>query len=199
MKGKQKMSDKKKTNDKVSITKQNKTPAWVWFLSVVPVVSIIIFFAIAAGLIPSIALDVFYTTETGETAWHTSSILVLILTMAAWAGCGFVYGYFRAKMPVAVLTFHAVPLLSVIVYTVCVIVLLCGGDFNLGIEILGAPLTAENLALLSAMGMGLFSYVDSFIYAIIYLGNIGLYFDLVFMVLTFIVGFAIGKSRRLKA
>jgi hypothetical protein len=78
-------------------------------------------------------------------------------------------------------------------------VLFAGGDFNLGIKVLGAPLNAENLALLSAMGMGLFSYIDSFIYAIIYLGNIGLYLDLVFMVLTFIVGFAIGKSRRLKA
>ena len=78
------------------------------------------------------------------------------------------------------------------------LVLFFGGDFNLGVEVLGAPLTAENLALLSAMGMVLFSYIDSFIYAVIYLGNIGLYLDLVFMVLTFIVGFAIGKSRRLK-
>ena len=193
------MSNKKNSNTKVSITKQNKTPVWVWFLAIVPFVSAVIFFAIAAGIIPSVSLDVFYTTEAGETAWHTSSILVLLLTMVAWAACGFVYGYFRAKMPVAVLTFHALPFLCTLVYTVCVIVLFCGGDFNLGIKVLGAPLTAENLALLSAMGMGLFSYIDSFIYAIIYLGNIGLYLDLVFMVLTFVVGFAIGKSRRLKA
>lgn len=193
------MSNKKNSNTKVSITKQNKTPVWVWLLSVVPVVSVAVFFAIAAGLIPSISLDVFYVTEDGGTAWHTSSVLVLLLTMAIWAACGFVYGYFRAKMPVAVLTFHALPFLCTLVYTVCVIVLFCGGDFNLGVNVLGAPLTAENLALLSAMGMGLFSYIDSFIYAIIYLGNIGLYLDLVFMVVTFVVGFAIGKSRRLKA
>jgi hypothetical protein len=193
------MSNKKNSNTKVSITKQNKTPVWVWFFAIVPVVSAVIFLAIAAGLIPSVSLDVFYTTEAGETAWHTSSILVLLLTMVAWAACGFVYGYFRAKMPVAVLTFHAVPFICTLVYTVCVIVLFFGGDFNLGINVLGAPLTAENLALFSAMGMGLFSYIDSFIYAIIYLGNIGLYLDLVFMVLTFIVGFAIGKSKRLKA
>jgi len=127
-----------------------------------------------------------------------AACLVLLLTMAVWAACGFVYGYFRAKMPAAVLSFHAVPFLCTLVYTVCVAVLFCGGDFNLGIEILGAPLTAENLALFSAMGMGLFSYIDSFIYGIIYLGNIGFYLDLVFMVLTFIVGFAIGKARRLK-
>jgi len=192
------MSNKKNSNKKVSITKQNKTPFWVWLLAVVPVISVVVFIAIAAGLIPSVSLDVFYTTETGETAWHTSSILVLLLTMAVWAACGFVYGYFRAKMPAAVLSFHAVPFLCTLVYTVCVAVLFCGGDFNLGIEILGAPLTAENLALFSAMGMGLFSYIDSFIYGIIYLGNIGFYLDLVFMVLTFIVGFAIGKARRLK-
>jgi hypothetical protein len=192
------MSNKKSSNTKVSITKQNKTPVWVWFLAVVPFISVAMFFAVAAGLIPSVSLDIFYVNEAGETAWHTSSVLVLLLTMLVWAGCGFVYGYFRARMPVAVFTFHALPLLCTLVYTVCVLVLFFGGDFNLGVEVLGAPLTAENLALLSAMGMGLFSYIDSFIYAVIYLGNIGLYLDLVFMVLTFIVGFAIGKSRRLK-
>ena len=193
------MSNKKKSNKKASITAQNKTPFWVWFLALVPLASVAVFVMIAAGLIPAVSLDVFYETEAGETAWHTSSMLVLVLTMVAWAACGFVYGYFRAKMPVAVLTFHALPLICTVVYTVCVIVLFAGGNFNLGINVLGAPLTAENLALLSAIGMGLFSYIDSFIYAIIYLGNIGLYLDLVFMVLTFIVGFAIGKSRRLKA
>ena len=193
------MSNKKSSNTKVSITKQNKTPVWVWFLAVVPVISAALFFAIAAGLIPSVALDVFYTTESGEIGWHTSSVAVLLLVMVAWAACGFVYGYFRAKMPTAVLTFHALPFLCTVVYTVCVAVLFFGGNFSLGINVLGAPLTAENLALLSAMGMGLFSYIDSFVYAIIYLGNLGLYLDLVFMVLTFIVGFAIGKSRRLKA
>ena len=194
-----KKSDKKNSNKKVSITAKNKTPFWVWFLALVPVVSVAMFVLIAAGLIPAVSLDVFYETEAGEIAWHTSSLLVLVLTMVVWASCGFVYGYFRAKMPVAVLTFHAVPLLCTLVYTVCVLVLFAGGDFNLGIKVLGAPLNAENLALLSAMGMGLFSYIDSFIYAIIYLGNIGLYLDLVFMVLTFIVGFAIGKAKRLKA
>ena len=193
------MSNKKSSNTKVSITKQNKTPVWVWLLAVVPFISVAIFLAVAAGLIPSVSLDIFYVNEAGETAWHTSSVLVLLLTMVIWAACGFVYGYFRARMPVAVLTFHALPFLCTLVYTVCVLVLFFGGDFNLGVNVLGAPLTAENLALLTSMGMGLFSYVDSFIYAIIYLGYIGLYLDLVFMVLTFIVGFAIGKSRRLKA
>ena len=193
------MSNKKNSQKKVSVTKQNKTPVWVWLLAIVPFISAAMFIAVAAGLIPSVSLDVFYTNEAGETAWHTSSVLILLLTMVVWAACGFVYGYFRAKMPVAVLTFHALPALCTLIYTVCVIVLFCGGDFNLGVSVLGAPLTAENLALLSAMGMGLFSYIDSFIYGIIYLGNIGLYLDLVFMVVTFIVGFAIGKSKRLKA
>ena len=193
------MSNKNNSNKKVSITKQSKTPVWIWFLAIVPAISVVLFLAIASGLMPFISLDVFYETEAGDIAWHTSSILVLLLTIVAWAACGFVYGYFRAKMPVALVTFHALPFLCTLVYTVCVVVLFCGGDFNLGVNVLGAPLTAENLALLSAMGMGLFSYIDSFVYAIIYLGNIGLYLDLVFMVLTFVVGFALGKSRRLKA
>jgi hypothetical protein len=119
--------------------------------------------------------------------------------MVAWAACGFVYGYFRAKMPVAVLTFHAVPFICTLVYTVCVIVLFFGGDFNLGINVLGAPLTAENLALFSAMGMGLFSYIDTVIYSIFPLGYFGLYVDLIFIIFTFIVGFTIGKSKRVGA
>lgn len=194
------MSNKKNSNAKVSLTKQNKTPVGVWFLAVVPVISVVMFLAIAAGLIPAISLDVFYENEAGEIAWHTSSILVLILTIAAWAACGFLYGYFRAKMPMAVLTFHALPLLCAIVYTVCMIItLLGGGGASLGITVLDVPLTVESMALLVSSGMGLFSYIDSFVYAIIYLGYFGLYLDLVFMVLTFVVGFAIGKSRRLKA
>ena len=100
----------------------------------------------------------------------------------------------------ALLTFHAVPLLCVLVYTVCmVIALFGGGDIATGITVLDVPLTVESLALLVSSGMGLFSYIDSFVYAIIYLGSFGFYLDLVFMLLTFIVGFAIGKSRRLKA
>ena len=194
------MSNKNNSNKKVSVTKQNKTPVWVWFLAIVPVISAVMFVAIAAGLIPSISLDVFYESETGETAWYTSSILVLVLTIVAWAACGFVYGYFRAKMPVAVLTFHALPFLCTLVYTVCMIITLFGGGgVSLGITVLEVPLTVESMALLVSAGMGLFSYIDSFVYAIIYLGYFGLYLDLVFMVLTFVVGFAIGKSRRLKA
>ena len=93
------MSNKKKSNKKASITAQNKTPFWVWFLALVPLASVAVFVMIAAGLIPAVSLDVFYETEAGETAWHTSSMLVLVLTMVAWAACGFVYGYFRAKCP----------------------------------------------------------------------------------------------------
>ena len=194
------MSKKNNSNKKVSITKQNKTPVWVWFLAVVPVLSVAMFLAIAAGLIPAVSLDVFYENEAGETAWHTSSILVLLLTIAVWAACGFLYGYFRAKMPVALVTFHALPFLCTVVYNVCIIIAFCGGgDIATGITVLDVPLTVETLALLISSGMGLFAYIDSFVYAIIYLGDLGLYIDLIFMVLTFVVGFALGKSKRLKA
>ncbi|MBQ9746889.1 MAG: hypothetical protein IJW21_08725 [Clostridia bacterium] len=194
------MSNKKQTSTKVSVTKQNKTPVWLWILAGVPVVSTVMFLAIASGSIPAISLDVFYENEAGGTSWHTSSVLVLLLTMLVWAGCGFLYGYFRAKMSVAVVAFHALPFLSTLVYTICIIIAFCGaGDVSTGISVWGVKLTVEGLGLLASAGMGLFSYIDSFVYAIIYLGYFGFYLDLVFMVLTFVVGFAIGKSRRLKA
>lgn len=194
------MSNKTQTSKKVSVTKQNKTPLWVWFLACVPVISVVMFLAIASGSIPSISLDVFYENEAGGTSWHTSSILVLLITMVVWALCGFAYGYFRAKMSVALVAFHAVPVLCTLVYTVCMLITFFGfGDVATGITVLGVPLTIESLGLLTSAGMGLFSYVDSFVYAIIYLGYIGFYLDLMFMVLTFVVGFSIGRSRRLKA
>lgn len=181
------MSKKNKNSKSRSLSNQKRTPFWVWLLGLVPVLSSAVFLAIVAGKIPFIDLEIFYTNEAGEVAWHTSGLLVLVLTMVIWAGCGFVYGYFRAKMPVAVVAFHVLPIVCTLVYTVCIIGLSFGAT------------GVENIALFSAIGMGLFSYIDSFVYGIIYLGNLGLYLDLIFMILTFIVGFALGKSKKLKA
>jgi hypothetical protein len=180
------MSNKTQTNKNVSITKRRKTPVWVWFLALVPVISSGIFLLILADMIPFISLDIFYDKPGGGIGWHTSGILVLILTMAAWGACGFLYGFFRAKMSVAVLTANALPILCTVVYTVCII----GAYF-------GASALAD-IAVISSIGMGLFSYIDTFIYGIISLGDFGIYLDLIFMLFTFIIGYTIGKSKRFK-
>ncbi len=176
-----------KTNKNVSVTKQKKTPVWVWFLSLVPVLSSVLFVLILADAIPFIEYEIFYLTINGEMAFHTSGILMLILAIAAWGACGFLFGYFRAKMLPAVLVANALPIISAVVYTVC---------------LFGAYLGASSMgdvALVSALGMGLFSYIDTFIYGFFSLGDFGLYVDLIFVIFTFIVGFTIGKSKRLGA
>ena len=180
------MSNKTQSNKNVSVTKQRKAPVWVWFLCLVPVLSSVLFVFILAGKIPFISLDIFYDKPGGGIGWHTSGILILILSMAVWGACGFLYGFFRAKMSVAVLTANALPILTVVVYTVCII----GSYF-------GASALAD-IAVISSIGMGLFSYIDTFIYGIISLGNFGIYLDFIFMIFTFIVGYTIGKSKRFK-
>ena len=171
-----------------------KAPVWVWFLALIPVLSSVLFLVLLADLIPFIKVEVFYTNSSGELAWHTSAILMLLLTMLAWGACGFLYGYFRAKMSVAVLTAHAFPFIGAVVYTVCVLGAYFVMDGNL---VLSQQFT--NTALYASISMGMFSYIDSFIYGFFSLGNFGVYLDLVFMVFTFVSGYTIGKSKRLKA
>ena len=182
------MSTAKTTNKNVSVTKQNKAPAWVWLFALVPVLSAVLFYFILADMIPFIKFEIFYTDANGELAWHTSSILVLLLTMAGWGACGFVYGFFRAKMWPAIITAHALPILSVAVYTFCVLGVIFGGDAGLA-----------DVSLFAALGMGLFNYIDTFIYGFLSIGNFGVYIELIFMVFIFIAGYTIGKSKRLKA
>ena len=87
----------------------------------------------------------------------------------------------------AVLVANAFPIVCAVVYTVCIISAL------LGVSSLADP------ALFAALGMGLFSYIDTVIYSIFPLGYFGLYVDLIFIIFTFIVGFTIGKSKRVGA
>lgn len=181
-------------NKNVSITKQNKTPVWVWTLALVPVISSLLFLMILADMIPFIELEIFYTNSSGELAWHTSGMLVLVLAIAAWGACGFLYGYFRAKMWVSVLTANALPIISAVVYTVLVLASFFCRDSSPAMSV-----KIMEKALWSSVGMGLFSYIDTFIYGFFSLGNFGLYVDLVFIIFTFVAGYTIGKSKRLKA
>lgn len=185
------ISNAKAKNDALG---RKKAPIWVWFLALVPVLSSVFFLVLLADLIPFIKVEVFYTNADGELAWYTSGVLMLMLTMLAWGACGFLYGYFRAKMSAAVLTAHAFPFIGAVVYTVCVI----GAYFVMD----GNPALSQqftNTALYASISVGMFSYIDSFIYGFFSLGNFGLYLDLVFMVFTFVAGYTIGKSKRLKA
>ncbi len=180
------MADKK-SNKNAPVAKQKKAPAWVWLLSLVPVLSTGLFVLILADVIPFIEYEVFYYAPGGDMKFHTSAILMLIIAIAAWGACGFLFGYFRAKMLPAVLAANVWPIISAVVYTVCLL-----GAY-LGYDAMG------DVALVSALGMGLFSYIDTFIYGFFSLGDFGLYLDLVFVIFTFIVGFTIGKSKRIGA
>jgi len=46
--------------------------------------------------------------------------------------------------------------------------------------------------------MGLFSYVDVFLYEIFAIGVFGLYVDLIFMAAAFVMGYTLGKAKRFK-
>ncbi len=176
------MSNKKKN---ASLKKQKKTPVWVWFLSLVPVLSTVLFVLILADAIPFIEYEIFYFLPGGEMGFHSSALLMLVIAIAGWGACGFLFGYFRAKMLPAVLIANALPIISTVVYTVCIF-----GAY-LGSSSMG------DVALVSALGMGLFSYIDTFIHGFFSLGDFGLYIDMIFLIFTFICGFTIGKSKRL--
>ncbi len=186
------MANKKASKTRETKTQQKKltprkTPAWVWLFSLVPVLSTGLFVLILAGAIPFIEYEMFYFAPGGDMKFHSSAILMLLVAIAGWGACGFLFGYFRAKMLPAVLAANALPIISAVVYTVC----LLGAYF--GSAAMG------DVALVAALGMGLFSYIDTFIYGFFSLGDFGLYLDLIFVIFTFIVGFTIGKSKRLGA
>ena len=164
-------------SNKTSITKNKKAPVWVWFLSLVPVLSTVLFVLMLGDFIPVNFEEV-----------NAVGTLVFILAIAIWGACGFLFGYFRAKMLTAVLAANAFPLLCAAVYTVCIV---------------GALFGAASLAdtgILAALGMGLFSYIDTVIFSFFpQIGYFGLYVDLVFIVFTFVVGFTMGKTKKIGA
>ena len=161
--------------NKTTLTK--KAPVWVWFLALVPVISAAIFVLVLGDFIPYVDFETV----------NAAGTLVFLLAVAVWGACGFLFGFFRAKMLPAVLVANAFPIVCAVVYTVCIISAL------LGVSSLADP------ALFAALGMGLFSYIDTVIYSIFPLGYFGLYVDLIFIIFTFIVGFTIGKSKRVGA
>ncbi len=171
------MSKTTKTKQTKPVLAAKKTPFWVWFLALVPVLSSVLFLLILSGAIPFIKAETF----------HISGILVLFFAIAAWGACGFLFAYFRADMKKSIIIANIFPILCAIVYTISL--------FFTGFE-------AENLsdpALFASIGMGLFSYVDTFIYEFFSIGVFGVYIDLIFIIFTFFIGYTLGKAKRLKA
>ncbi len=155
----------------------NKTPIWVWFLSLVPVLSTALYLLILSGTIPFIRAEEF----------HFSGIIVFILAVVAWGACGFAYAYNRVELKTAVFAANAIPMICTVVYTVTL--------FFTGLE----ASALSDVALYASLGMGLFSYVDVFLYEVFAIGVFGLYIDLICIVATFVIGYTLGKAKKLKA
>ncbi len=168
-----KKENKKQENNKLSV---KKAPFWVWLLSLVPLLSSALYLLILSDAVPFIKAEMF----------HVSGIIVLVFAMLCWGACGALFAYYHADIKVAVVVAHAVPIICTLVYTVSL--------FFTGFEVS----ELSDVALFAGIGMGLFSYVDTFIYEFIDIGIFGLYLDLIFMIFTFIAGYTIGKSKRFK-
>ena len=163
------------SNTKTNL-KSKKTPIWVWFLALVPVLSAGLYLLILSGIIPFIKAESF----------HFTGIIIFILAVFGWGACGYAFAYNRVELKRAVFTSHAFPIICAIVYTVSL--------FFTGVE--AADLS--DVALYASLGMGLFSYVDVFLYEIFAIGVFGLYVDLIFMAAAFVMGYTLGKAKRLK-
>ncbi len=169
----------KKTEKKL---KQNSTKTkvkapWVWLLTLVPLISAGLYILILSDTISFIKAEIF----------HFSGVLVLLCAIVGWGACGYAFGYSNKNITKATLIAHSIPIVCALVYTVTL--------FSTGLE--ATELSTK--ALVASLGMGLFSYIDTFIYKVFAIGVFGLYIDLIFMVFTFVIGFAIGKSKKLKA
>lgn len=171
------MSKKANTKQTKIALDPKKSPFWIWFLSFVPVISTVLYVLILSDLIPFIKTEIF----------HISGAFVLILAIAAWGACGFLFAYFHVEMRKAVVVANAFPIICAFVYTVSL--------FFTGLE----AANLSDAALYASLGMGLFSYVDTFIYEVFAIGVFGLYIDLIFIIFTFIIGYTLGKAKRLKA
>lgn len=152
-----------------------KTPIWVWFLSLAPVFSTALYVLILSGIIPFIKAESF----------HFTGIIIFILAVFGWGACGYAYAYHRVELKIAVFSANAFPMLCAIVYTVTL--------FFTGLE----ADALSNVALYASLGMGLFSYVDVFLYEVFAIGVFGLYIDLIFMVAAFVIGYTVGKTKKL--
>lgn len=161
---------------KITTSKKIKAP-WVWLLTIVPLISAGFYVLILSDMIPFIKAEIF----------HFSGVLVLMCAIVGWGACGYAFGYNNKNITKATLITHAVPIICTLVYTATL--------FKTGLE----ASDLSDTALVASLGMGLFSYIDTFIYKVFAIGIFGLYVDLIFMVFTFVIGFAIGKSKKLKA
>lgn len=171
---------KRKENSKNAVeTKRIGTPGWIWILCAVPMISALMYFLIIAGYLPFIKAEKI----------SISGILVLFLAIFVWGACGYIFAYFRAGILKSLLIANAFPILCTVLYTVFAVAA------HFGAEKLLSP------AYMSAIGMGLFSYVGTFAYKMtsLQIQSFEVYIDLLFTVFVFFIGYTVGKSKRLKA
>jgi hypothetical protein len=153
-----------------------KTPIWVWFLALVPIISTVLYIVLLSGSIPFIKAEVF----------HFTGAIVFMLAVAGWGACGFAYAYNGVELKKAIFAANIIPMLCAVIYTVTL--------FFTGLE----AEALSDFALYISLGMGLFSYVDVFLYEVFSIGVFGLYVDLICILATFVIGYTLGKAKKLK-
>lgn len=168
----------KKIPEKNSSTVKNRSSLWIWSLAAVPVLSTALYLLILSGAMPFIKVEVF----------SVPGALILILAMFIWGACGFLFAFFKKNMVKSLFIANAFPIICAVLYTVFI---LC------------AHFGAESLtivAYMAATGMGLFSYVGTFVHVITRLDipAFEVYLDLIFIMFVFFIGYTVGKSRKLK-
>ena len=168
----------KKIPEKNSSTVKNRSSLWIWSLAAVPVLSTALYLLILSDTIPFIKGEIF----------SVPGALILILAMFIWGACGFLFALFKKNMVKSLFIANAFPIICAVLYTVFALSAYFGAE------------SLRRVAYMAATGMGLFSYVGTFVHGIKRLDSSAfeVYLDLIFIMFVFFIGYTIGKSRKLK-
>ena len=167
---------------------QKKNSFWknVYLLSLVPLVSIVIYLGMLMGLTDSIL----YIPDNGFTVEAFLSMLILLAMTFVWAFCGFLFSRSRVSIFPAVIIANAIPIVTTVVYFVLYIVYkFCESDTVLGIaEVIGG------------LGTGIFGILSEFIYLLVPFSMTlwQVFINFAFQIIVFVVGYSIGASMRKK-
>lgn len=115
-------------------------------------------------------------------------ILVFLAAIGVWGICGALFARCGVMFLKSVLIANAFPIFCGIVYTVLYVIAAFTGT--------EAVLNAAEL--IGGLGMGMFGFFGTTLYMVLPLSLFEVYINLVFCLLVFGIGFAIGASRRAK-
>lgn len=113
------------------------------------------------------------------------SALIVAGALYAWGACGAFAARHRAGMFSVTLAAHAIPLISLVAYTVLKLVTAFGGGDAAG-----------DFAVVFALGFGVFNIVGSVIYQVVAVNVMEAVVDTVVMLGAFIIGYSIGTEKK---